>query len=177
MKFMSITARQKMRSYFFSLTLALSANCLADSVVDVVPLGLSITGRINAHNDVTNQVYYLNSSELLSLPQHKLVTATPWTPVAEFKGPLLEDVLQRVKATGRYLDIVAYDGYVARDIPITDLTRFHPVLAYMKDGVFLKLRNLGPLFLVYPLDSNQRSLRTSDYSMREIRQIRSITIK
>jgi hypothetical protein len=149
----------------------------ADSHVDIVPLAVTISGKIQIYSDPNQQAYRFDQNTLLSLPQHEMVTATPWTSVAKFKGVLLEDVLARVKAGGEYLDIVAYDGYIAHDIPITDIAAFHPLLAYMKDGVFLKLRDVGPLFLVYPRDMDQRSLRTSDYATREIRQIKAIIVK
>ncbi|KVL61355.1 oxidoreductase [Burkholderia ubonensis] len=170
---MSTIAHRLLQFMVSCLALSMSATGHAD----IVPLALMVSGKIQIHNDTNHQTYCFDQRSLQALPQYEMDTSTPWTPVARFRGPLLEDVLDRVKATGTHLDIEAYDGYVAHDIPTTDIVAFHPLLAYMKDGTFLKLRDLGPLFLVYPRDRHQRSLRTSDYSTREIRQIKAIVVK
>ncbi|AKM02693.1 oxidoreductase [Burkholderia pyrrocinia] len=169
----SATRQLQATLMLFCVALATSAACDAD----IVPLALTVSGKIEIRNASDGQTYYFDERALLSLPQHEIATSTPWTPTAKFRGPLLEDVLDHVKASGTQLDIVAYDGYVSRDIPTTDIETFHPLLAYTRDGVPLKLRDLGPLFLVYPLDRNEKSLRTSDYATREIRQIRAIVVK
>ncbi|WP_082746950.1 oxidoreductase [Burkholderia sp. MSMB1826] len=174
---MPAIAQRLLQYTIFCLALSISAPGYSDSHVDIVPLALTISGKIQIRNDPNQETYHFDQDALLSLPQHEIVTATPWTSVAKFKGILLEDVLARVKARGAYLDIVAYDGYVAHDIPMTDIIAFHPLMAYMKDGIFLKLRNLGPLFLVYPRGMDQNILRTSDYATREIRQIKEIYVK
>jgi hypothetical protein len=160
-----------------ALSLALNAAAHADGTGDIVPLALSVSGKIQVYNDSTQQTYYFDQRALQALPQYEMTTSTPWTPVARFRGPRLEDLLRHVKATGTRLDIEAYDGYIARDIPVADATTFHLLLAYMKDGAYLKLRDMGPLLLLYPRDGEYQSLRTSEYSTREVRQIKAIVVK
>lgn len=37
-------------------------------------------------------------------------------------------------------------------IPAADIQRYQPLIAYQRDGQFLSIRDLGPLYLIYPLD-------------------------
>jgi hypothetical protein len=45
----------------------------------------------------------------------------------------------------------AIDAYEIT-IPITDLTKYRPVMAHTQDGKRLEIATRGPLFLVYPRD-------------------------
>lgn len=174
---MRATARRLLQLAIVGLVLSMSATSHANGPGDIVPLALTISGKIQIQNDSDHQAYYFDQHALQAFPQHEMNTSTPWTPVARFRGPRLEDLLDYVKARGTHLDIEAYDGYVAHDIPITDATTFHLLLAYMKDGTFLKLRDMGPLLLVYPREGNHQALKTSDYATREVRQIKAIIVK
>lgn len=168
-----VTRRLLATLALFCIALATSAPCDAD----IVPLALTVSGKIDIRNTSDGQAYHFDERALQSLPQHEIVTSTPWTPIAKFRGPLLEDVLDHVKANGTHLDIVAYDGYISRDIPTTDIGTFHPLLAYSRNGISLRLRDLGPILLVYPLDRDEKSLKTSNYETRQIRQIKAIIVK
>jgi hypothetical protein len=50
-------------------------------------------------------------------------------------------------------------------------------LAYKMGGTMLKIRNFGPLFLVYPRDSGGKELNSPLYNSRLIWQITRIEIK
>ncbi|MNP78119.1 hypothetical protein D3C76_1756660 [compost metagenome] len=51
------------------------------------------------------------------------------------------------------------------------------ILAYKMDGVMLKIRNFGPLFLVYPRDAAGPELNSPLYNSRFIWQVDRIVIK
>ncbi|URV26216.1 oxidoreductase [Burkholderia gladioli] len=144
---------------------------------DIVPLELTVSGNIDAHTDAGRTLYRFDRAALEALPQYEMTTSTPWTPVWTFRGPRLEDILERVQSRGSRIDIVAYDGYVLHDVQVSDVKSFHPLLAYMANHAYLRLRDLGPLFLVYSRDDDREILKAADYTTREIRQIKAIVVK
>jgi hypothetical protein len=109
--------------------------------------------------------------------QTTFTSKTPWykTPVT-FTGPLLRDVLAAAKVTqGTTLKATALDEYAVR-IPITDAQQYDMVLAHSIDGVTLTPRTKGPLFVVYPYDS-QAPLHSVKYYERSIWQLKSLQVE
>lgn len=97
------------------------------------------------------EVRPVSEAEILALPVKLIVTATDWTPVSRFEGPLLRDVLKlRTSARGN-LAVFSLNQY-AVTLPMSDLDKFAPILAHTRDGVRLKRSDFGPLFIVYPRD-------------------------
>ncbi|MNI91058.1 Oxidoreductase molybdopterin binding domain protein [compost metagenome] len=67
------------------------------------------------------------------------------------------------------------DYYI--DVPVSDVKKYNMVLAYKMNGEMLKIRNFGPLFLVYPRDAGGAELNSPLYNSRFIWQIDRIAIK
>lgn len=67
------------------------------------------------------------------------------------------------------------DYYI--DIPLSDVEHYNIILAYKMDGEMLKIRNFGPLFLVYPRDDSGPELNSPLYNSRFIWQVNRIVIK
>ncbi len=144
---------------------------------DIVPLALTVSGKIRNTNESACKCFVFDKRALQILPQAELTTSTPWTEPSTFRGPKMEDILKQVGAYGTKIDLVAYDGYVLHDVSIEDIQTFHPLLAYMSNGTYLRLRDMGPLFFVYSRDSEKDLTKKLDYTTREIRQVRAVLVK
>ena len=135
---------------------------------------LRIDGAIVAPN--ASPVVELDGAALRALPQKTVTTHTPWHDGAvSFSGPRLWDVLAPLKPGGKTLHITALNDYSV-DIPLSDLPRYQPVLAWQLNGKAISVRDKGPLFLIYPFDAYPE-LHNQLYYGRSIWQIKRITVK
>lgn len=116
---------------------------------------LAVTGKIKNFNDKASASYRFSEAELLKLPTKKLKTGSEWTPVAEWTGPTIDQVLKAVgvDASATKLRAVAHDGFAAM-IPLTDLATYGPLVAHTKDGQRITDTKHGPLFVAYPRDKH-----------------------
>ncbi|MEP6721274.1 MAG: oxidoreductase [Variovorax sp.] len=94
---------------------------------------------------------WLTQAQILALPVSVIVTATDWTPVSRFEGPLLSEVLKLKASPAQTLRVYALNDY-AITIPVSDLEKYAPILAHTRNGVRMKRGDFGPLFIVYPRD-------------------------
>jgi len=134
---------------------------------------LSIGGRIQHAN--RGERAALDMAMLETLEQHSFVTKTPWFKEArKFTGPLLRDVLTLVGADGATLRLGALNDYRI-DVPSDDMRRFNVVLARLIDDKPIAVREKGPLFIIYPFDSDT-ALRTPLYYSRSVWQLKSIDV-
>jgi hypothetical protein len=110
------------------------------------------------------------------LPQHRFTTRTPWDngPVT-FSGPLLRDVLAAVQAQGTQIKATALNDYRI-SIPVSDAQRSDLMLATRIGGETIPVRTKGPLFIVYPFDTD-RQLQSNTYYERSIWQLKSIEVQ
>ena len=116
---------------------------------------LAVTGRIKNFNDKTTASYRYSEADLLKLPTKKLKSGSEWTPVVEWTGPTIEQVLKAagVDASATRLRAVAHDGFAAI-IPLSDLAAYGPLVAHTKDGQRIADPKHGPLFIAYPRDQH-----------------------
>ncbi len=118
-----------------------------------VPKGeviLAVTGALTETNGPGEASFDLEMLD--ALPQHTIVTTSPWYKTAvEFRGPLLDDVLARVGARGHSVMAHAANDYEV-EIPAADATR-GLVLATRRAGKTMPLSDKGPIFAMYPFDS------------------------
>jgi len=155
---------------------ALARLCVGSALVT---LGIGSANAVS-ETEASLQISYRNGSQrtltfndLNGLTQHSIVTATPWhlgTPT--FTGPLLRDVLQLANFEGNVVLASAVNDYNVT-IPVEDLVQHRVVLAHSINGERLTLRTLGPLYVMYPLDSDE-TLRTSGVYGRCIWQLLQI---
>lgn len=135
---------------------------------------LTIGGQIGVRNQGPHAVF--DMAMLDALPQHTFTTLTPWDdkPVT-FRGPRLRDVLTTVRAQGRQLRATALNDYRIV-IPMEDAQRFDVVIATRKNGEPMPVRDKGPLFIVYPFDSDP-ALKDKRYYERSIWQLKAIDVE
>ncbi|MBU8539245.1 molybdopterin-dependent oxidoreductase [Falsiroseomonas tokyonensis] len=105
-----------------------------------------------------------------------LQTQTQWTGTEErrFSGVPLARLLQAVSAQGETLRVQALNDY-AVTLPREDADRHGALLATREGGVPLRIRDRGPIWLIYPW-TERPELDLPIYRERAIWQIRSIDV-
>ncbi|HGO6073757.1 TPA: molybdopterin-dependent oxidoreductase [Burkholderia cepacia] len=139
-------------------------------------LVLDVSGKITRYTDSKAKTYHFSEADLLAMPARSITTSTTWTPKRTFTGPSLADILAKVGATGSTLTVYAVDNY-SYNVPVSDVSKYDPVLAYDMVGVRLTLRDYGPLFLMYPRDKYPVQLNSPVYDARFIWQVRRIVVQ
>ncbi len=150
---------------------ALTAEVLPEPTGPVV---LEISGRIgNSHAD---GVARFDRHMLEGLGTEKLTTSTAWTAgKAEFEGPLARDLLDLVAAAGTTVTVSAVNDYTAT-IPMEELRRYPVILALKMNGEYLKIKDKGPIWIVYPRDQN-KDLQDSLVDKRWVWQLKHIHVE
>ena len=62
-------------------------------------------------------------------------------------------LMQAVGASGEMVTALAVNDY-STDIPIGDFARFGVLLAMLRNGLPMPVKDKGPLFVIYPYDSS-----------------------
>ena len=102
-------------------------------------------------------------------------TTTPWTEdVVRFSGPRLSSLAALAEAPVAEARLSALNDYTIT-VPAQDWATWTPVLATRADGAPMRVRDKGPLWLIYPLDADP-ALRTQRYHARMIWQVRELVL-
>lgn len=135
---------------------------------------LTITGNIANTNAEGAANFDLEM--LHALGTSTVRTSTSWTDgTQEFEGVLMSDLLAAVGARGDAIEAVALNDY-SFGIKIEDFARYPVVLATTLNGHKLRVRDKGPLWLVYPRD--QYSELQSELTDRKmVWQLRRFVVK
>ena len=134
---------------------------------------LTITGQIGITNEQGAAVF--DREMLEGIGMEKVVTTTPWhTGEVTFEGPPIAKLLDSVEAKGNSVRVVALNDYVVT-IPIDDFARHGVILAMKRDGNYMPIRDKGPLFVIYPYDSNPE-LKQQMYYARSAWQVKRIEV-
>lgn len=135
---------------------------------------LSLTGKILRPNGEGRADFDMDM--LAALPQTTITTRTPWDKEPRrFTGPLLRDVLAAAGAQGSSLQAIALNDYRI-DIPAEDARLFDVIVARLLDDQPMRVRDRGPLFIMYPFDS-KAELRAQRYYARAAWQLRSLDVQ
>jgi hypothetical protein len=138
------------------------------------PVLLTISGAIENSNAPGKAEFDRKMLEGLGL--EKVRTSTPWTEgVPEFEGVAMARLLDTVGATGGWLHAVAINDY-AVDLEAAEMRRYEVLLAMEQDGKPLRVRDCGPLWVVYPRDQHAE-LMDAAYNNRWIWQVREIQVR
>lgn len=113
---------------------------------------LTITGKINTQ-DGSNTVRF-DRAALEALGLSSFTTKTPWyeSPVT-FEGVPMTKLMASVGGSGETVVATALNDYVT-EIPVSDFETYGVLLALKRNGEYMTPRDKGPLFIVYPFDSN-----------------------
>lgn len=134
---------------------------------------LTVSGAISKTN--ADGVAALDIEMLEEMGAVTFETSTIWTEgVQRFTGVELSVLLEALDATGTQLRASAVNDY-AVDIPVNDAKAGGPIVAFLRDGKEMNLRNKGPLWIVYPFDSAPEYQSELIYS-RSIWQLNRIEV-
>ncbi|TOO43709.1 oxidoreductase, partial [Vibrio parahaemolyticus] len=94
----------------------------------------------------------LKLEELQSLPTTSYTTDLPWIQQSsEFLGVKLSTLLTHVYGSiPEQVDIGSLNNYHST-LSRKDIVRYQPILAYQQDHHYIKVRNKGPYWVIYPL--------------------------
>ncbi|MFC3124130.1 molybdopterin-dependent oxidoreductase [Pseudoroseomonas globiformis] len=109
---------------------------------------LRVTGLIGGEADAGERAFSMD--ELEALGSASFVTSTPWTKGSQrFTGVPLKRLLDAVECRGTMLHAFAINDYRG-EIPVSDAESHGPLLATRLDGRPMRVRDFGPIWLVYP---------------------------
>ena len=139
------------------MILTSGAQTRADTTEDIL---LSVTGPELSHD--------LTRTDLEEIGIASFQTTTIWTDgIQEFTGTPLNAFVAALGLNDELaLQAIAANDY-AVEVPLSDAVEDGPIIAFLRNGEPMTLRDNGPLWLVYPYDHN------SDYQS-EIIYARSI---
>lgn len=119
------------------------------------------------------RTHTFSKDDLLALPQETYQTSTIWTKGEKtFTGPTLAAVLDAADAGDGTIAVFAINDYSV-EIPREAISDTAPIVALNVDGKALSVRDKGPLWVVYPYDSDvsYRSENIFAYSIWQLVRI------
>jgi hypothetical protein len=132
------------------------------------PALLTVTGDIAVTN--IGETLVLDRNALSAMPVTTFDTSTIWTDgVHTFTGVALTTLAAEIGATGGTFLATAINDYTI-EIPVADATDGAPIIAYLMDGNAMSVRDKGPLWVIYPYDSDA-AYRTEVIYSRSIWQL------
>ena len=132
------------------------------------PIILTVSGEISVTNADDKAAF--DRRLLARLPPTTIETSTIWTEgVQTFTGVSLHTLLDELDARGNQIHAHAVNDYMVT-IPIEDAKENGPIVAYLRNGEIMSLRDKGPLWIIYPFDSDQ-DFRTETIYARSIWQL------
>jgi len=135
---------------------------------------LTITGAITRFNQANSAVFDMAMLEALGTTGFS--TTTPWyNGVVHFEGVPMARLLDHVGASGKKVTAMALNDY-STDIPLDDFRRYNAILAVKRDGAYMPIRDKGPLFIVYPYDSDP-DLKHQRYYSRSAWQVARLIVE
>ena len=152
-------------------TLPSAADTLAKPDGKVI---LVVSGKIENTNAGTTAEF--DRSQLEALAPAVLETSTPWTDgVQRFEGFPVTALLDLVGAKGETIRATAVNDY-AVTMPVEELVASNAFVALRQNGEPMKVRDRGPLWIIFPYDSDAR-LTGDDFLNWSIWQLKSIEIQ
>lgn len=144
------------------------------------PVILTISGAIqrgNSRDAQGNIVANFDLGMLEALGKTGFSTSTPWHKgVVRFDGVPGKALMEAVGAKpDGVAQAVALNDY-ASSVPVADFLQRGLILALKLDGAYMTIRDKGPLFIIYPFDS-QSELRHESYYTRSVWQLRRLDIR
>lgn len=119
--------------------------------------------------------FQLDRSMLEALPEDGIETTTIWTfGLQRFRGARLYSLLQCLGVEDGLLTLSAKNEYLI-EIPVDEVRPDGALIAYERNGAPMPTREKGPLWLVYPYDSDP-AFRTETIYAQSIWQLDRIEI-
>lgn len=137
---------------------------------------LTVRGKIARTNSPGSAQFDLSMLE--KLPQKTITTTTRWTSgVQTFEGVAATALLDSLEASGGQIEAVALDGYTSPPIAVADLRKYGVILALKKNGEYLKVRDKGPIWMIYPVDDFPELQKDLTTQYKLIWHLRTMVVK
>ncbi len=134
---------------------------------------LTISGEIGEHNRDDKAVF--DRAMLEALGSASIRTRTPWFDGPQlFEGVPMKTLMQALQAHGTTVIATALNDYVTQ-IPMSDFTRYPVLLALKRNGQYMPVSDKGPLFIIYPYDSDP-ALQSQTYYSRSAWQVAALRV-
>ncbi|WP_376701179.1 molybdopterin-dependent oxidoreductase [Bradyrhizobium australiense] len=168
------TRRVAIITFVVTACLAFAFTCLPETGIAQEHPILTISGRINASDAEAGLTF--RRSDLEAMGMVSFETSTPWYkhPV-KFEGVPLDKLMKNVGATGQRVVAMALNDY-STEIPVEDFAKYNAILAIKRDGEYMPIRDKGPLFIVYPYDTDPE-LRSQKFYSRSAWQVNRLIVK
>jgi hypothetical protein len=112
-------------------------------------------------------------ASLAAVGTSQLATHVPWDAKPHvWEGVRLKRLLASQQIVGRSLRVKALNDYVAL-IPWSDLEQFDPLLAWLRDGQPIPVREKGALLVIYPFAAHSE-LKRAEYTYRSVWHVNEI---
>ena len=143
----------KLASVLLSCALLATAPLAAETLP--APEGdimITLSGALE--NETADGVVQMDMAQLQAMPTQEFTTSTIWVEGdLTFTGVSLKALLEHAGAMGNTIEAVALNDYKV-EIPVDSLTDDAPIVAYLMNGEPMSPRDKGPLWIVYPYDSD-----------------------
>ncbi|WP_201800121.1 hypothetical protein [Beggiatoa leptomitoformis] len=138
---------------------------------------LTIKGQIKLTNSDDGSARF-DREMLTKLPQKTIKTTELWSDGMQiFEGVLLVDLLKYVGATGGSIIANALDGYDTNPILISDLEKYSVLVAIKNNGQYMRIRDKGPVRLVYPVDDFPELQKDPSTQYKLIWHLRTLIVR
>lgn len=135
---------------------------------------LTVSGKIGVTNK--DGAAQFDRAMLESIGMVSFETTTPWfNGLVKFEGVPMDKLMQKVGASGQRVIVVALNDY-SSELPIEDFAKYGVMLALKRNGQYMPVSDKGPLFIIYPFDSNPE-LKNQKFYSRSVWQISRIEVK
>lgn len=164
----------KSRVFIAAVGIALLPPLASALEVPEGPVILVVSGKVGQPN-VGDEAHF-DKAMLEALEQHETVTRTPWYDgLVSFSGPLGRAILKAAGAEGENMRVIALNEYAAT-IPVSDFEHYDVIFAMQANGKALRVRDQGPLFVIYPFDQRPE-LMTEEILVRSVWQVARIDVE
>lgn len=138
------------------------------------PVILTVTGKITNTNAPGKAEF--DRAMLDAMGISELNTSHSWGEgVTRFEGVQAAKVLDAVGASGTKIKAVAVNDY-AIELEIAELRKYPVMFALRMNGADLRLRDRGPIWIVYPRDSFPE-LKAETHNFKWIWQLKNLDIQ
>jgi hypothetical protein len=135
---------------------------------------LTVEGNIQVTNADGKALF--DRAMLEELGMSSIETTTPWYDKSMvFEGVLVDRIMKLVEAEGTEVVAIALNDY-RTTVPIKDFEEFEVILALKRDKEYMTVKDKGPLFIVYPYDSDPE-LKSQKYYARSVWQLSRLIVQ
>lgn len=116
----------------------------------------------------------LHAEDIARLEQREFSTGTPWFDNDQtFSGPPVGALAALGPGPVRKGTFIAFNAYL-ETLPAEDWTEHGAILATKRNGHLMDIREYGPYWVMFPIDSSPQILDTQRYHGRMVWQVTEV---